>query len=82
MDLHLAAAPPTGAERAAVDAVLAGAGESFAGNTLPATGGASGDASAARASVGGTRARHRVRHLLLPALHGVQDALAGSARPR
>ncbi len=75
MDLHLAAAPPTGAERAAVDAVLASVGESSAGNTLPATGGASGDASAARASVGGTRARHRVRHLLLPALHGVQDAL-------
>ena len=25
--------------------------------------------------MGGTRARHRVRHLLLPALHGVQDAI-------
>ena len=68
MDLHLAAAPPTGAERAAVDAVLAGV-------AAPAAGGAYGGASAGRAAVGGTRARRRVRHLLLPALHGVQDAI-------
>ena len=62
MDLHLSAAPPTGAERAAVDAVLAG------GAPWPAAAGG-------RVEVGGTRARHRVRHLLLPALNGVQDAI-------
>ena len=75
MDLHLSAAPPSGAERAAVDAVLAGAAPPAAGIGPPAAGGAPEAASAVRAGVGGTRARHRVRHLLLPALHGVQDAI-------
>ena len=75
MDLHLSAAPPSGAERAAVDAVLAGAAPPSAGIGPPAAGGAAAAASAVRAGAGGTRARHRVRHLLLPALHGVQDAI-------
>ncbi|MDE0023681.1 MAG: NAD(P)H-dependent oxidoreductase subunit E [Spirochaetaceae bacterium] len=75
MDLHLAAAPPTGAERAAVDAVLAGTAAPASGIGPPAVAGAPVAAFAARAGVGGTRARHRVRHLLLPALHGVQDAI-------
>ena len=75
MDLHLAAAAPNGAERAAVDGVLAGAGEPVAGIRPRAAGAASEEAAAGRMSVGGTRARHRVRHLLLPALHGVQDAI-------
>jgi NADH-quinone oxidoreductase subunit F len=75
MDLHLAAAAPSGAERAAVDAALAGAPSLAAG-----TGAAGGDAlhaaaAAGRVGVGGTRARHRVRHLLLPALHAVQDEI-------
>ena len=76
MDLHLAATAPAEAERQAVDAVLAGAkpvavgaGTPTAGDALPET------AAGGRVSVGGTRARHRVRHLLLPALHGVQDAI-------
>ena len=69
MDLHLAATAPTDAERAAVDAVLAG--------TAPAVyGGAVAQAAAGgRARVGGLRIRQSVRHLLLPALHGVQDAI-------
>ena len=69
MDLHLAATAPTDAERAAVDAVLAA--------TAPAVyGGAVAQAAAGgRARVGGLRIRQSVRHLLLPALHGVQDAI-------
>ena len=76
MDLHLSAAPPTDAERAAVDAVLAGVGSAAEGARLADAGGAPRQAGAgARAGVGGTRARHRVRHLLLPALNGVQEAI-------
>ncbi len=76
MDLHLSAAPPTDAERAAVDAVLAGVRSPAEGALLPDAGGAPGQAGAGgRAGIGGTRARHRVRHLLLPALNGVQDAV-------
>ena len=69
MDLHLAATVPTEAERAAVDAVLNGGAQ-------PAPGGALREAAAGgRVGIGGLRARHGVRHLLLPALHGVQDAI-------
>ena len=69
MDLHLAATAPTDAERVAVDAVLA--------RTAPAAhGGAVAQAAGGgRAGVGGLRIRQSVRHLLLPALHGVQDAI-------
>ena len=69
MDLHLAATAPTEAERQAVDTVLAG-------TTPPAAAGGLRQAAAGgRVGVGGLRARHGVRHLLLPALHGVQDAI-------
>ena len=90
MDLHLAATAPTDAERAAVDAVLAGTAPAGYGTapagygtapagygTAPAAhGGAlARAASGGRAGVGGLRIRQSVRHLLLPALHGVQDAI-------
>ncbi len=69
MDLRLAAAEPTAAERAAVDAVLDGAAPAAAGPDLQRAAGGG------RIAVGGARARRSVRHLLLPALHGVQDAI-------
>ena len=75
MDLHLAAAPPTGAERAAVDAVLADARPPADGSGATGGGALNVVATGGRAEAGGTRARRRVRHLLLPALHGVQDAI-------
>ena len=69
MDLHLAATEPTAAERAAVDAVLDGVVPPAAGHELQ-------DAAAGgRIELGGARARRGVRHLLLPALHGVQDEI-------
>ena len=69
MDLHLGATEPTAAERAAVDAVLDGVVPAAAGPELQdaAVGG--------RIELGGARARRGVRHLLLPALHGVQDEI-------
>lgn len=67
MDLRLAAAEPTAAERAAVDAVLDGAVPAPAGPDLQRA------AAGGRIEVGGARARRGTRHLLLPALHGVQD---------
>ncbi len=76
MDLHLAATAPTDAERAAVDAVLAGTAPAVYGTAPAAHGGAlARAASGGRAGVGGLRIRQSVRHLLLPALHGVQDAI-------
>ena len=69
MDLHLAATVPTDAERQAVDAVLAGAAAPAARGELQQA------AAGGRVGVGGVRIRHGVRHLLLPALHGVQDAI-------
>ena len=69
MDLRLTAAEPTAAERAAVDAVLDGAVPAAAGPDLQRA------AAGGRIEVGGARARRSVRHLLLPALHGVQDAI-------
>ena len=69
MDLRLTAAEPTAAERAAVDAVLDGAVPAAAGPDLQRA------AAGGRIKVGGDRARRSVRHLLLPALHGVQDAI-------
>lgn len=69
MDLHLAAAEPTAAERAAVDAVLDGAVDAPAGPDLQRA------AAGGRIEVGGARARRGARHLLLPALHGVQDRI-------
>ena len=69
MDLRLAAAEPTAAERAAVDAVLDGAVPAAAGPDLQHA------AAGGRIEVGGARARRGRRHLLLPALHGVQDAI-------
>ena len=69
MDLRLTAAEPTAAERAAVDAVLDGAVPAAAGSDLQRA------AAGGRIEVGGARARRSVRHLLLPALHGVQDAI-------
>ena len=76
MDLHLAATAPTDAERQAVDAVLAGSAPAGYGTAPAAYGGAlARTASGGRAGVGGLRIRQSVRHLLLPALHGVQDAI-------
>ena len=76
MDLHLAATAPTDAERQAVDAVLAGSAPAGYGTAPAAYGGAlARAASGGRAGVGGLRIRQSVRHLLLPALHGVQDAI-------
>ena len=69
MDLHLAAAEPTAAERAAVDTVLDCVAPPTASADLLQA------AAAGRIQVGGTRARRRARHLLLPALHGVQDQI-------
>ena len=69
MDLHLAAAEPTAAERAAVDGVLDGAVPAPAGSDLQRA------AAGGRIEVGGARARRGARHLLLPALHGVQDQI-------
>ena len=69
MDLHLSAAEPTAAERAAVDAVLDGVVPAAAGPELQAAAGGG------RIEIGGARARHGTRHLLLPALHGVQDEI-------
>ena len=69
MDLHLAAAEPTAAERAAVDAVLDGAVPASASPDLQRA------AAGGRIEIGGARARHSTRHLLLPALHGVQDRI-------
>ena len=67
MDLHLAATEPTAAERAAVDAVLDGVVPAAVGPELQDAAGGG------RIELGGARARRGVRHLLLPALHGVQD---------
>ncbi len=67
MDLHLLDAAPTDDERAAVDAVLG----------PPESGWHGGDRRADReghVAFGGRAARER-RHLLLPALHAVQDRL-------
>ena len=86
MDLHLSAAAPTDAERAAVDGVLAGTAPAGYGTapagygTAPAGYGTApagwpGPPGGGRAGVGGLRIRQSVRHLLLPALHGVQDAI-------
>ena len=90
MDLHLSAAVPTDAERAAVDGVLAGTAPAGYGTapagygtapagygTAPAGYGTAVPEAAGggRAGVGGLRIRQSVRHLLLPALHGVQDAI-------
>ena len=69
MDLHLARAEPTAAERAAVDAVLDGVVPAAAGPELQDAAGGG------RIELGGARARRGVRHLLLPALHGVQDEI-------
>ena len=69
MDLHLAASEPTAAERSAVDAVLDGAVPAAAGPALQDAAGGG------RIELGGTRSRRGVRHLLLPALLGVQDAI-------
>ena len=69
MDLHLAATEPTAAERAAVDAVLDGVVPAAAGPELQDAAGGG------RIELGGARARRGVRHLLLPALHGVQDEI-------
>ncbi len=77
MDLHLAATAPTDAERAAVDGVVDGAAQAAAGGTVQesAAGGAVLRAAGGRVGVGGVRVRRSIRHLLLPALHGVQDAI-------
>ena len=69
MDLHLAATEPTAAERSAVDAVLDGVVPAAAGSELQDA------ARGGRVELGGARARRGVRHQLLPALHGVQDAI-------
>ena len=69
MDLHLAASEPTAPERAAVDTVLDGVVPASAGPDLQRA------AAGGRIEIGGTRARHGTRHLLLPALHGVQDQI-------
>ena len=69
MDLHLATVEPSAAERAAVDTVLDGAVPAAAGSELQDAAGGG------RIEVGGARARRGVRHLLLPALHGVQDEI-------
>ena len=69
MDLHLAAAEPTAGERSAVDAVLDGVVPAAAGSELQDA------ARGGRIELGGARARRGVRHQLLPALHGVQDAI-------
>jgi NADH-quinone oxidoreductase subunit F len=67
MDLRAIEAPPTEAERAAVDGVLGPPGSAWeGGERQPGQ-----DGHAAR---GGASARER-RHLLLPALHEVQDRL-------
>ena len=76
MDLHLAATAPTEAERVAVDAVLTA--HRLPGDrtgALAVDGGLQPADEGGRAVVGGLRARLGVRHLLLPALHGVQDAI-------
>lgn len=67
MDLRAIEAMPTDAERAAVDAVLGPSESAWEGGERQAAQ----DGHAAR---GGASARDR-RHLLLPALHGVQDRL-------
>jgi NADH-quinone oxidoreductase subunit F len=67
VDLHLTAAQATPAEHAALDTLLG----------APATrweGGARRDGDEAREALGGAAARAR-RHLLLPALHAVRDAV-------
>ena len=69
MDLHLAATEPTAAERSAVDAVLDGVVPAAARSELQDA------ARGGRVELGGARARRGVRHQLLPALHGVQDAI-------
>ncbi len=69
MDLHLVATEPTAAERSAVDAVLDGVVPPAAGSELQDA------ARGGRVELGGARARRGVRHQLLPALHGVQDAI-------
>ena len=69
MDLHLVATEPTAAERSAVDAVLDGVVPAAAGTELQDA------ARSGRVELGGARARRGVRHQLLPALHGVQDAI-------
>jgi len=69
MDLHLVATEPTAAERSAVDAVLDGVVPAAAGSELQEA------AQGGRVELGGARARRGVRHQLLPALHGVQDAI-------
>ncbi|MFN8588734.1 MAG: NAD(P)H-dependent oxidoreductase subunit E [Candidatus Eisenbacteria bacterium] len=72
MDLHLSGAQPTDAERAAVDAL-------FGAPTSRWEGGDRGDAADSRFATGGHEARAR-RHLLLPALHAVQDAVGFVSR--
>ncbi|MBI5169800.1 MAG: NAD(P)H-dependent oxidoreductase subunit E [Candidatus Eisenbacteria bacterium] len=72
MDLKLSGAEATTAERAAVDALF-GAPESRW------EGGDRGDAADSRFARGGHEARAR-RHLLLPALHAVQDAIGHVSR--
>ncbi len=67
MDLKLAGAEATAAERAAVDALFGAPGSRWEG-------GDRGDAFDGRVARGGHEARAR-RHLLLPALHAVQDAV-------
>ncbi|MBO0715154.1 MAG: NAD(P)H-dependent oxidoreductase subunit E [Acidimicrobiales bacterium] len=67
MDLRTIEAAPTDAERAAVDAVLGASESAWEGGERQAAE----DGHAAR---GGASIRER-RHLLLPALHGVQDRL-------
>jgi NADH-quinone oxidoreductase subunit F len=65
MDLHLSGAQPTDEERAAVDAALGAADSGWDG------GGRDADRDG-RVARGGHAARER-RHLLLPALHALQD---------
>ena len=67
MDLRAIEALPTDAERAAVDAVLGPSGSAWEGGERQ-------EDQDGHAAWGGASARDR-RHLLLPALHGVQDRL-------
>jgi NADH-quinone oxidoreductase subunit F len=72
MDLHIEGAEPTGEERAAVDGLLGPPASGW-------TGGVRDIASEGRTAAGG-RTVSGQRHLLLPALHAVQDRIGWISR--
>ncbi|MBA2700214.1 MAG: NAD(P)H-dependent oxidoreductase subunit E [Chloroflexi bacterium] len=74
MDLHVIGPLASPAERAAVDALLGPARSSW-------TGGARGGGSRDSHASGGGHAARSERHLLLPALHAVQDRIGWISQP-